>query len=432
MYLRFLSLMRRALTIAGVAAPSMSAQECPPGAPVAIVDAAVLTMQSDTLLARATVVVRDGRIAAIDPPSLPPDACRVDAQGRVLLPGLADMHAHTDETEMPLFLANGVTLVREMNGSPTHLALRDRLARGELAGPRLLVASPLLVGDALRYRHLLLESDEDAYQVAHELSDAGYDYLKIYDGLKRPVYAALVRAGTTLGLPLDGHVPEDVGLERVLEAGQAIQHMDKIAMALGGPRAGDAALTRARQLFSARRAWVTPTLASLYVLDHARTRQYAEWLQRPEMVYVDSGALQWWRSLSGDRTRSGASPFYRMQTALLPVLRDAGTRFLLGTDAANPLMVAGFSVHDEMEALVRDGGFSPIEVLAMATRNVGDFLHEPLVGRIAAGAPADLVLVDRNPLEDLTTLRTPRGVMANGRWYARAQLDTMLAAAKRR
>jgi hypothetical protein len=223
-----------------------------------------------------------------------------------------------------------------------------------------------------------------------------------------------------------------VGLEHALEVGQYLQHIDKIAFALAGHRGDSTAYPRARELFEGRHAWVTPTLASLWALDLSRTTEYTARLEAPEMAYVDSASLGWWSSLKGNRERTGPSPFYRFMAGLLPVLREAGARFLLGTDSGNPLMVAGFAVHDELEVLVRDGGFTPWQALSSATRNVGEFLGQPLRGRLVVGAPADLILVDGNPLGDLTVLRHPDGVMVNGRWYPREELDSMLVAARKR
>jgi hypothetical protein len=406
--------------------------DCPAGAPLAFIGADVLTMDSAELLRGTTVLVRDRRILFLGADAVPPAACRIDARGKVLLPGLSDLHVHTEARELALFLANGVTLIRELNGSAEHLVLRDRIARGDVLGPHLLVASPLLVGTTLQYRHRLVSSADEARAAAHEFKDAGYDYLKIYDGLSRASYDALAQAADSLRIPLDGHIPAAVGLARVLQAGQSLQHMDKIAFALGGHRGDTTGLADARRLFAGLRAWVTPTLASLRVMDAARTSEYGDMLQQPEMAYVDSSSLAWWRSLAGPRAPRPRSAFYRFQLALLPVLREAGARFLLGTDAANPMMVAGFSVHDELTTLVRDGGFSPYEALRAATRNAGAFIGDTLRGRIVPGAPADMILADGNPLEDLAVLRRPAGVVVNGRWLDRAALDALLVSARLR
>lgn len=421
-----------ALRVDSFARTGAARAACPAGAPIAIVNARVLTMDSERLRPTRAVLVRDGRIAAIDPVSLGADVCRIDGAGQVLLPGLVDMHVHTDERELPLFIANGVTLVREMNGSPMHLALRQRIDDGSLIGPRLLVASPLLAGVPQQFRHRLITTAADAAAAAREYKSAGYDYLKIYDGLSLDAYNALVAASQALSIPLDGHIPKDVGLAHALESGQYLQHMDKIAFALSGHPGDSAKLPELQQLFNRRRAWVTPTMFSLRALDMARTVDYAARLQRPEMAYIDAASLGWWSSLSGTRPAWSPSAFYQFQTAVIKTLRRTDTRFLLGTDAGNPLTLAGFSVHDELATLVADGGFTPYEALLTATRNVGEFLNDPSVGRIDVGARADLVLVERDPLTDLSTLRQPVGVMVRGRWFTRAQLDSLLAAARAR
>jgi hypothetical protein len=409
-----------------------STAPCTSGQPLAFTNARLLTMDSPMIRAGRTVLVEGSRISAIDPDAIPANACRIDAAGGVLLPGLADVHVHTDERELPLFLANGVTLVREMNGSPPMVALRERINAGEKLGPRLLVASPLLVGTPLQYRHRLITSAADATAAAREAKAAGYEYLKIYDGLSREEYDAFVVAGRELGLPLDGHVPAKVGLARVVEVGQSIQHMDKIAFALGGHPGDTTKLPELQKLFGGKGLWVTPTLSSLRALDMSRTVDYATRMARPEIAYMDAGTIGWWQSLSGDRPSRARSAYYQFQVAVLKELRKTNTRFLLGTDAGNPLTVPGFSVHDELEALTHDGGFTPFEALRLATRNVGEFLGDTTIGRLAPGARADLVLVSGDPLMDLSILRRPVGVVVRGRWLDRATLDSLLASARPR
>jgi hypothetical protein len=423
-------LLRASLAALLTTASTAAGQGCPARAPVAFLNVDVLTMDSDTLLPKRVVLVRDGKIAAISPSSLPSDACRVDGHGQVLMPGLADTHVHTSEREMPLYLANGVTFIREMNGSPALLALRDRIKSGEVLGPRMLVSSTLLAGKPFpQVRYRLITSEADAYVAAHAMKEAGYDYLKIYDGLTAEEYAAFVQASKALNMPLDGHIPADVGLTGVIAAGQHLQHMDKIAFALAGHSMDTTKFADARKLFDGRGAWVTPTLASLRALDKSRSAEYAAALKSPEIAYVDAGTFSWWESLTG----SGAyapSRWYQYESALLRVLRGTNTRFLLGTDDANPLMVAGYAVHEELDALVRDGGFSTWDALRSATKNVGEFLGDSTMGRLAVGARADLILVVSNPLKDLSVLRKASGVMVNGRWLPRSELDSLLSTAR--
>ncbi len=418
--------------VSSTALMTPATRACSPGQPVVFLNASILSMDSAVLMPTSAILIQNGVVAGINPDVVPDDVCRVEAAGKVLLPGLSDMHVHTTPEEMPIFLANGVTMVREMNGSQAHLDLREQIAKGTVIGPRLLVASTLMVGAPLQYRHRLITSVEQAFAAAHDVKNDGYDYIKIYDGLSLPAYNAFVEAGKTLEIPLDGHIPAEVGLQRVLDAGQSLQHMDKLAFVLAGHGFDSTALAKARTMFEGRNVWLTPTLASLRVLDGARTTEYADRLNQPEMAWVDSETIAWWQSLSGSRTRQGPSPFYRMELALLSTLHKAGVHLLLGTDAANPLMVAGFSVHDELAILTSDGGLTPYEALMSATRRAGEFIGDSLRGRVVVGAPADLILADRNPLSDLSVLRKPAGVMANGRWFDRQELEALLSAARKR
>jgi imidazolonepropionase-like amidohydrolase len=129
----------------------------------------------------------------------------------------------------------------------------------------------------------------------------------------------------------------------------------------------------------------------------------------------------------GGTRPASSSGYYRFQTALLPVLKASGAQFLIGTDAANPMMVAGFSLHEELQVLVEDGGFSRYDVLQFATRNAARFLGDSLGGVVRVGARAELILVDANPMMDLSTLARPRGVLVAGRWLDRARLDSLMA-----
>jgi imidazolonepropionase-like amidohydrolase len=423
-----------AICLTFVAFPVAAAnKQCAPGSPVLFTDANVLSMTNQQVARNQSVLVRAGRIERIAPNlQAPSNACRIDARGKTLMPGLADMHVHMSPSDVPLLLANGVTLAREMNGTPALVALRDSIASGKVFGPRLLVASPLLAGVPQRWRHRLVTSAQDAYAAAHDAKAAGYDYLKIYDGLSAEAYAALVEAGHTLGLPLDGHIPQAVGLEGVLAAGQTIEHMDKIVSAISGGAGLDTTrIASARALFRKYGVWLTPTLSSLKALDMAGTPAYTTRLAGPDMAYVDSATLAFWRAFGRPRDRAaGPTRYYQYEVKLLAGLHEDSLPMLLGTDTANPLMVAGFAVHEELAVLTRDAGFSNFEALRTATSNVGRFLHEPTTGTLQVGAAADLVLVAGDPLLDLGLLRRPAGVMVKGVWLDRSQLDGMLASAR--
>jgi dienelactone hydrolase len=393
-------------------------------------DVTVVDTEAGALRPHQTVLVRGERIAfagaAASAPAAP--AARViEGAGRYLMSGLVDAHVHLTERDLPLFLAAGVTAIRELNGSPTHLELRARIATGETLGPRMLVSSPLLAGEPQRWRHVLLRDADAAAEQALSLADEGYDALKVYDGLGGEAYEALEAVARERSLPLVGHVPRAVGLERVLAARQDIEHMNQILQAAGGHALDGARL--AAVVADIRRAGVsvTPTLASLEVLDGSL--DLAARLARPEVAYVERDTLDWWQSLAphgGAGERSGPSAWLTLQRELVLSLARAGVPLLVGTDTPNAAMVPGFSIHDELAALVA-AGLTRAEVLRAATLGGASRLGLEDLGRVAPGQRADLLLLDGDPLASLETLRHPLGVCSAGRWLDAEALAAALA-----
>lgn len=438
-----------ALFAASLFAPLPSPAGAQESSAVTVVrDVSLVTLDSEATLDDHAVIVEGDSIVWVGPDadaSIPDGAVVVEGGGRFLLPGLADLHLHMGTADSPLFLANGITTVREMNGAPAHLALRDSIARGLRIGPRLFVTSPLLAGAEQPWRHVLVPDAQTAYREAHAAKDAGYDAIKAYDGLSAEAYAALAEASETLDLPLVGHVPREVGLDGVLRAGQrSLEHVEQIAYATVGHAPDPAAIPEIASQIAGSGGWVVPTLAAQRILTRARTPAYDAGFEAPEIRYVDPGLLEWWKSLRSpdgaaepspdDPRRRRAEAFYAFQRDLVRALHEAGVPLLVGTDTPNPLLVPGFSIHLELAALI-DAGIPALDVLRMATRDAARFLGEDGEwGVIAPGAAADLILLDANPLERIETLKAPVGVMTLGTWLDRGDLDRMLerAAADRR
>jgi imidazolonepropionase-like amidohydrolase len=220
-----------------------------------------------------------------------------------------------------------------------------------------------------------------------------------------------------------------VGLARALEAGQrSLEHVGQIAHAIES--AEPAALEEVGGSIARSGAWVTPTLASEEALSRRGTPWYAERLARPETALVDPDLLAWWRSLasaSPDPAEAEHRRRYREGTgALVRALRSAGVPLLAGTDTPNPLMVPGFSLHDELAALV-DAGLTPYEAIRAATAEAARFAGaEGEFGTIRPGARADLVVVAADPLADVGALRVPEGVMVRGEWLTRERLEALV------
>ncbi|HKE00502.1 MAG TPA: amidohydrolase family protein [Planctomycetota bacterium] len=430
-----------------------------PAAPraVAIVDVTVVPMDRERALEHQTVVVRGGRIARVDAASAIPlgdDVERVDGRGKFLMPGLADMHVHTwSADDFPLFLANGVTTVRNMFGAPVHLDWRRRVAEGELLGPTIVTAGPIVDGKPPVWPgSAVVESADQADAVVAEQKEAGYDFVKVYSKLTKPAYDAILAAAKKRGIPVDGHVPDAVGLDAAFASGQrSFEHLMLYGTASASTHAASAtsppfvldlyAWSRfdpAKAADAAKRTaaagvWSCPTLIVMerWVSPEAG----AKFLEAPEMRYVSPFLRGFWTQLTGKRSsssnpdlvdavRRGDAPRQKMTKAL----RDAGARLILGTDTGNPYVVSGFAVHQELRLLV-GAGLTPFEALRAATAAPAEMLGTPAeFGTVAAGARADLVLLDANPLADVANAKAIAGVMARGRWLPRAELQATLDA----
>lgn len=394
-------------------------------------DVTVLPMEADRRLPGRTVVIRNGIIDAVaeTPPPDPPGIV-IDGKGLHLLPGLCDMHVHNwYEEEHTLFLANGVTTVRNLWGTPQHLRWRREIEAGERWGPRLFTSGPILDGAKPIWEGSVpVPTPEEARRIVREQAAAGYDAIKVYNRLRAEVHAALVAEARRCGLRVEGHVPNEVGIERVLRARQdSIEHLEGYNAWEGyfdEPRVRDWA-----ERTAGAGTWNCPTLVvyrKFVPPDEARVL-----LAAPEMRFVPPRLRATWepgrdfrfREMSAEHfARNRRSHELKQRTVWL--LHRAGARLLLGTDSANPNVVAGWSAHEELALLVASG-LRPFEALACATRNAGEYLKRPL-GRVEAGFVADLLLVEGDPFDDVANAARIVGVVVRGRWHPRAELRERL------
>lgn len=416
----------------------------------AFVNVNVIPMSEERIIEQQTVIVSDGIIGIIgDVDEVPvPEAARViDGTDRFLIPGLAEMHAHVPpagsgelERDFALFVANGVTTVRGMLGHPSHLELRTALLDGETLGPRLITSGPSLNGRSV-------SGAADGARQVREQHAAGYDFIKIHPGLDDDEFAAIAAAANELGMPFAGHVPVAVGLESALESGMAsIDHLDGYMAALMPPRydasggygglfdvllAGDVDEDRVPELAAATAAagtWTVPTETLVEQLINEVPA--SELRSRVEMRYVPTDTInRWVQAKEGQRLERGFSDeiarrAIRIRRALIRELHDAGAGILLGSDAPQVFNVPGFSLHRELELMVA-AGLTPFEALRAGTANVARFLGLR-TGVIETGREADLVVLDSNPLVDISSTRRVHGVMVRGNWYPAAEIEALL------
>jgi hypothetical protein len=422
---------------------------------VAFVDVTVIPMDRERTIPRQTVVVSGNRIVAIGPVGRvhpPAGSRRVDGRGKFLIPGLAEMHAHIPGGDAPdsvvertlfLYVAGGITTIRGMLGHPRHLDLRARAARNELLSPTIYTSGPSLNGTSV-------PTPGAAARLVAEQKAAGYDFLKIHPGIGGEAFDTLAATARRLGIRFAGHVPLDVGLARALETGYAsIDHLDGYVEAM--VRDGSPVPASESQFFGINlgeyldesklpalveatrdaRVWNVPTEILVENLMPGVSVEALE--QRPEMRFVSRGTVSKWaetkRSFLKDNGASAESALRVLQIRrkLIGALHAGGARLLLGSDAPQIYNVPGFSIHRELAALVA-AGLTPYQALETGTRNVAQFFGTLATsGTIAVGKRADLVLLEANPLLDVTNTTRRAGVMLRGRWLPKAEIEARLA-----
>lgn len=408
----------------------------PTSSHTAFVNVTVVPMDNNRLLPNHTVLIRDGRISAIAPTDdmpIPDGTHIIDGQGRYVMPGLADMHVHMfDPGERLLYIANGVTTVRNLHGVPTHLAWRDSIATGTMLGPRLLTSGPIVDGDPpTRPTNHIIRTPEEAAKIVRDQKAAGFDFIKIYDNVPRGLYEVLIETAREEQIPVVGHLPSPVGLEGLLEVnGQyAIEHIEELIPFFDDGRDLEGGLQAAQTLAEAD-VWLGPTLY-VYMWPFRETDPAT--FERPDRRYLNPETRQRWRWATdpGTLTPRGQARRDRLwdfSLAFTKAFHDAGGMLLAGSDAPIPTMVPGFSLIEELRAFV-EAGLSPYEALTTATKNAALFVDQPdAFGTITIGAAADLILLTANPLDNVDHTQNRVGVMVNGQWLSEAWLQARLEA----
>src|SRR6266851_3283249 len=447
--------------------PVSGAQNKPAPAPIVIVHATVVNPGTSSVQANQAVVITGDRITAVADAAnfQPPKNARViDATGQYLIPGLWDMHVHSAfgdwfpggrDIILPLFIANGVTGVRDMGGDiPVLFAWRKQIADGKIVGPRMIISGPMLDGylpnGKLRFpSSVAVTTPASAVAAVDMLKTQGVDFIKVQSVISHDAYLAAAAEAHKQGLPIVGHVPDKVRIREVVEAGQkSIEHLMGIfegcsteeGKFIKGKGSLKLLLTTQDQqrcdsltkLLAQNQTWQVPTLA---------WQRGGTFLDQRDLKHqpLDKYVPAYWRDVTWHRFTDEMMPdllrdplalrqeYFARNLQMVGALHHAGVPFMAGTDTAPGVYIMpGFSLHDELANFV-EAGFTPMESLQTATSNPAKFLRmEASFGSVEPGKVADVVLLRANPLEDIRNTQKINVVIAHGRIFDRGALDQIL------
>lgn len=425
------------------AGPTTDASSTPPsnGAPesIAFVDVSVIPMTAPGVTAGQTVIVTGDRIVAVGPAAtvrVPSGARVIDGSGKYLLPGLAEMHGHIPPPQAPaqftedvlfLYVAAGITTVRGMLGHDGQLELKARAKEGAIVSPNLYLAGPSFSGGSIN-------SAAEAVAKVRQQKREGWDLLKIHPGLTRPEFDAMARTAKEEGIRFGGHVPAEVGLAHAIEMGQeTMDHVDGYIEHLEAQQnpVDEQRLAGIVRISKDAGVWIVPTMAlweTLYgTADLATLQSYSELRYMPRQQVAQWVDAHKARLADPAFNAAGSRNVIENRMKILRALNDGGVRILMGTDAPQQFSVPGFALHRELERMSA-AGMSPWDILRSGTSNVGEyFRNDDAFGTVAEGQRADLLLVDADPLENISNVARIAGVMTRGRWLSRHDIDARLA-----
>lgn len=384
----------------------------------------------------------------------------IDASNKFLIPGLWDMHVHWYLPEhFSLFIANGVTGIRQMAGSPKQLIWRKQIVEGELIGPRMSIASPIVDGRIPIWPgSISVENKDQAKEVITKVKDFGADFIKIYSLLSPEDYFTIAAEAKKHNIVFAGHVPYGVSALEVSKAGQkSVEHMGGILLACSSDEVEQRqkileslkTYTNPRLVthlemsidqqvvdtydndkadilfknFIENGTWVCPTLS---ILDNMATTDKTKFYKDPRLQYIHPYFKSIWKLSfeSGGYHLDGK--VYDKYRQVIKRMSELNVPFIAGTDVGNPYCFPGFSLHDELVLLVKSG-FTPIQALQSVTINPARYLEkQSSLGSVNVGKKADLVLLDANPLEDIRHTKSINSVVFAGHLYAKTDLQKLL------
>lgn len=409
----------------------------------------VITMTSpNKILNNATVVIVNNRIESINA-AIPKKAKVIDGNGKWLIPGLIDMHVHlstdsyfgpklpaqipdivfnTQDIMTPI-IANGVTTVLDLNSTMETFGQKKEIEKGYIVGPRIALAA--LINGANGQGRIANTAEEGRITVRNIKAEA-YDFIKLYSKLNIETYSAIIDEANKLGMKTIGHIPnafKDKLEQAFIPNFGMVAHAEEFSKHSESFSLQDA--QKFAKLAKENGTWLSPTLITMVWIAN-QTHSIDSIKNSPNLKYVHPLFQSKWLTANNYAKNATAEnkrhfdSMVKFHFQLVKAFHDLGVPIVTGTDAGVSGVVAGFSLHDELELLVQ-AGLTTEEALQSATTVPAQWLGmDKRIGTIETGKFADLVLLDKNPLEDIKNTRTIAGVFVNGNWLDKTKLRTML------
>jgi len=388
----------------------------------------LLPMNLDTIYRAVDVLIQDGiikRIASnlvVDNRS---DLQEIDGRKRYLIPGLTDMHTHiNDEANLLMFLSQGVCMVRNMSGLEFHLELKQREFQGEILSPEILTTTPILEGPQSMWKNapgsIKFDNLESIRPTVDSLLDMGYDEVKVYHTLSEGFWNEILNVAERRNTQVVGHIPLELSIDQFEKSYQAsFEHissrqMDRIIASFP--------LENKFSYLAEKGKWICPTLiVNKYMFSEGTSLE----LKKEYAQYVDRKTRTFWKF----RTKKGASNYPRV-VGLFKAFHEYSDLILSGTDCINAFVVPGISLHEELVELVASG-MSNYEALRTSTYNPALYLNRlDEIGTLEEGKVARMVLLNKNPLDDINNTRDIAGVLMDGKWIDQEMINNILGKVK--